>query len=172
MGGQSRDVALRPSMSKSGNGLSPEQLKAEVLACCKTATCVRREVRFAKPEDARFYKFLKHADIESGYMDFSNATEEEEKQYHDHAREFASRLPDEVWYFVVPSDQADEINSLAFIDAQSSCLGWSSLGEDEAWECAWGRLKSQEESQRAATYFVVLLGVVAIGLFMLLVLRH
>ena len=159
-------------MSKSGNGLSREQFKAEVLACCKTATCIRREVRIAKPEDARFSKFLKHIDIENGYMDFSNATEEEEKQYHAYAREFASRPPDEVWYFVAPRHLTDEIDGLSFIDAQSSCLGWSSLGEDEAWEYAWGRLKSQEESQRVATIVAVLLGMAAFGLFLLLILRR
>ncbi len=149
-------LAFRPQLSERSAGLTPDQYKAEVLAQAPTAVYTRRDAQFAGPEFRKFSKFFKHIDIENGYMDLSQASDEERRDYEEYCKRDAQRPPDETWHFVVLKEQLDSVRQMTTFDAQSVSLGYSSISEDDAWSGAWGKLKIAEDQRRSARFLIVI----------------
>ena len=158
-------LAFRPRMSDWTAGLTPDQYKDEVLAQAPTAVYTRQDVRRAGPEFREFSKFLRETDIEYGYMDLSQASDEERRHYEEYCKRETHRPPDETWHFVVLKEKLDPLRHMTTFDAQSVSLGYSSVTEDDAWSEAWGKLKLAEEARRnAMTLICIVIVVLALAI--------
>ena len=153
-------LAFRPRMSDWNADLTPVQYKGEVLAQAPSAVYTRQDVRHEGPEGRKFSKFLRHIDIEHGYMDLSQASDEERRDYKEYCKRESQRPPDETWHFVVLKEKLDSLRHMTTFDAQSVSLGYSSASENDAWSEAWGKLKLAEELRRSARILICIVLVV------------
>jgi thiol-disulfide isomerase/thioredoxin len=155
-------------MSDWNSPLTQEQRRSEVLARFPTAAYVCVPVKHESPEFSEFSKFVRLNDVEHGYMDFSQATEEERRKYEEFRKDEAERPPDESWHFVVPNEKVDLVRHLTVFEAQSASLGYSSKSAGDAWLEAWEKLKLAEERDHRvriiALVLLLLFFVAAIGL--------
>jgi hypothetical protein len=147
---------MRRHMSRWTTTLTQEQYESEVLSHCESAVCKRIELRTSRPEIKDVSRWVKASrdKFGYGYVDLSEATEQERRDYAECQRRAALRPPDQVWYFIARSQVATKLSGLTIFDAQAASLGYSNIDEAEAWRNAWGRLKVEEERIRI-TYIVL-----------------
>ncbi len=96
--------------------------------------------------------------IEQGYLDFSNATDEEQQEFEALARKRNAEPPDETWHFIISKEMEESVDTMTIFEAQSASLGYSRAGEEAAWKEAWGKAKFQDEMDRARRTFLVVAG--------------
>ena len=150
--------------------LTATQCRAEVLARCPTAVHRHIYVLEATEEDRRFSRFIKLVDGKSGYVDLTDATDEERSAYEEHCRSLNERVPEKALHCIVQSERAGNHLDFTTLKTRSAILGSSSASEEAAWRNAWCALKRGEDLvRRTKNIFVVivLLGLTAVAFIVL-----
>lgn len=158
---------MRRRMSPWNANLTQQEYESEVLDRRESAVCKRIEVRISRAEDAPVNRWVKVSpeNLEYGYVDLTEASEDEKCEYEECQRKVALRPPDEVWYFIVRKRDAARLERLSTFDAQCASLGYSKVSEAEAWREAWGKLKLEEDMMR--TLYILLIIVACLVCFIL-----